>query len=184
VRSAEQIHIARAPPAWSFQTAVTRASACRDLSAVQGFAARDMALSAPEGLKGLRDRALLLLGSLARFAGLSLWPSTSPTNQGRPQDHHPPVETDQEGHGEMIAIARCHNLPRKGRQGVAASCRHQRRSVVPPRLGASGLPIKAFARSSRPTPSGSGSRRQSMDVLQAYVRDADLFRDHAGAGLL
>ncbi len=28
------------------------------------------------------------------------------------------------------------------------------------------------------------SRRKSMDVLQAYVRDADLFRDHAGAGLL
>jgi OFA family oxalate/formate antiporter-like MFS transporter len=25
---------------------------------------------------------------------------------------------------------------------------------------------------------------QSMDVLQGYVRDADLFRDHAGAGLL
>jgi len=23
-----------------------------------------------------------------------------------------------------------------------------------------------------------------MDVLQAYGRDADLFRDHAGAGLL
>jgi integrase len=28
------------------------------------------------------------------------------------------------------------------------------------------------------------SRHRSMDVLQAYVRDADLFRDHAGAGLL
>jgi site-specific recombinase XerD len=28
------------------------------------------------------------------------------------------------------------------------------------------------------------SRRKSMDVLQSYVRDADLFRDHAGAGLL
>jgi hypothetical protein len=27
------------------------------------------------------------------------------------------------------------------------------------------------------------SRHKSMDVLQAYVRDADLFRDHAGAGL-
>ena len=26
------------------------------------------------------------------------------------------------------------------------------------------------------------SRHKSMDVLQAYVRDADLFRDHAGAG--
>ncbi len=28
------------------------------------------------------------------------------------------------------------------------------------------------------------SRHRSMDVLQAYVRDADLFRDHAGVGLL
>ena len=28
------------------------------------------------------------------------------------------------------------------------------------------------------------SRHKSMDVLQAYVGDADLFRDHAGAGLL
>jgi len=28
------------------------------------------------------------------------------------------------------------------------------------------------------------SRRKSMDVLQAYVRDADMFRDHAGSGLL
>jgi hypothetical protein len=28
------------------------------------------------------------------------------------------------------------------------------------------------------------SRHKSMDVLQAYVPDADLFRDHAGAGLL
>jgi hypothetical protein len=28
------------------------------------------------------------------------------------------------------------------------------------------------------------SRHTSIDVLQAYVRDADLFRDHAGVGLL
>lgn len=28
------------------------------------------------------------------------------------------------------------------------------------------------------------SRHKSMDVLQSYVRDADLFQDHAGAGLL
>jgi hypothetical protein len=28
------------------------------------------------------------------------------------------------------------------------------------------------------------SRHKSMDVLQAYVRDADLFQDHAGIGLL
>jgi hypothetical protein len=28
------------------------------------------------------------------------------------------------------------------------------------------------------------SRHKSMDILQSYVRDAELFRDHAGAGLL
>ena len=28
------------------------------------------------------------------------------------------------------------------------------------------------------------SRHKSMDVLQGYVRDADMFRDHAGGGLL
>jgi hypothetical protein len=28
------------------------------------------------------------------------------------------------------------------------------------------------------------SRHKSMDVLQAYVRDANLFENHAGAGLL
>ena len=28
------------------------------------------------------------------------------------------------------------------------------------------------------------SRHKSMDTLRAYVRDAELFRDHAGAGLL
>jgi hypothetical protein len=28
------------------------------------------------------------------------------------------------------------------------------------------------------------SRHKSMDTLRGNVRDADLFRDHAGAGLL
>jgi len=28
------------------------------------------------------------------------------------------------------------------------------------------------------------SRHKSMEVLQGYVRDADIFRDHAGASLL
>jgi hypothetical protein len=28
------------------------------------------------------------------------------------------------------------------------------------------------------------SRHKNMNVLKAYVRDADLFRHHAGAGLL
>jgi hypothetical protein len=43
--------------------------------------ARAMALSAPEGLKGLRDRALLLLASQARFAGLSWSASMSPISR-------------------------------------------------------------------------------------------------------
>jgi hypothetical protein len=29
-----------------------------------------------------------------------------------------------------------------------------------------------------------GSRHKSIDTPRGYVRDADLFRDHAGAGLL
>jgi hypothetical protein len=28
------------------------------------------------------------------------------------------------------------------------------------------------------------SRHKSVDVLRGYVRDAEAFRDHAGAGLL
>jgi hypothetical protein len=28
------------------------------------------------------------------------------------------------------------------------------------------------------------SRHKSMDTLRSYVRDAELFRDHAGSGLL
>jgi hypothetical protein len=28
------------------------------------------------------------------------------------------------------------------------------------------------------------SRHKSMDVLRGYVRDSELFQDHAGAGLL
>lgn len=28
------------------------------------------------------------------------------------------------------------------------------------------------------------SRHESLDVLAGYVRDADLFKDHAGAGFL
>jgi len=33
-------------------------------------------------------------------------------------------------------------------------------------------------------PSSDVSRHKSIDVLSGYVRDADLFRDHTGAGLL
>jgi hypothetical protein len=35
-----------------------------------------------------------------------------------------------------------------------------------------------------PRPHAGLHRHKSMDVLQAYVRGADLFRDHAGTGLL
>ena len=46
-------------------------------------------------------------------------------------------------------------------------------------------PQRATALSERLVPPlDDASRHKSMDVLQAYVRDADMFRDHAGAGLL
>jgi hypothetical protein len=53
---------------------------------------------------------------------------------------------------------------------------------------------KSLSKSKRPTSAaGHGasifkmmdvSRHKSMGTLRSYVRDAELFRDHAGAGLL
>ena len=47
-----------------------------------------------------------------------------------------------------------------------------------------GFLTSAARRARRSSRCANVSRHKSMDVLQGYVRDADLFRDHAGAGLL
>jgi hypothetical protein len=48
----------------------------------------------------------------------------------------------------------------------------------------SGLLTSAAARGASLFKMMDVSRHKSVDVLRGYVRDADAFRDHAGAGLL
>jgi hypothetical protein len=71
--------------------------------------ARAMALSIPEGLKGTRDRALLLLG----FAGAFRRPELVALDVADLEETEEGFKiiirrskTDQEGHGETIAIVR------------------------------------------------------------------------------
>ena len=72
-------------------------------------AARAMALSAPEGLKGLRDRALLLLGFAGAFRRSELV-ALDVADLEETEDGFKIIirrsKTDQEGHGVTIAIAR------------------------------------------------------------------------------
>jgi site-specific recombinase XerD len=71
--------------------------------------ARAMALSAPEGLKGLRDRALLLLGFAGAFRRSELV-ALDVADLKETEDGFKIIirrsKTDQEGHGVTIAIAR------------------------------------------------------------------------------
>src|ERR1700685_3562669 len=71
--------------------------------------ARAMALAAPDGLKGLRDRALLLLGFAGAFRRSELVAlavaDLEETEDGLKINSRR-SKTDQEGHGETIAIVR------------------------------------------------------------------------------
>jgi len=71
--------------------------------------ARAMALAAPDGLKGLRDRALLLLGFAGAFRRSELG-ALEVADLEETEDGLKIVirrsKTDQEGHGETIAIVR------------------------------------------------------------------------------
>jgi site-specific recombinase XerD len=188
--------------------------------------ARAMALAAPEGLKGLRDRALLLLG----FAGAFRRSELVALNVRDLEETEEGLKiiirrskTDQEGHGETIAIVRGHGMscPVKAVKAWLEGAGIREGPVFRPvakggRLGARRLTdksvcdlVKSYATLLGLKASDFGahslragfltsaahrgasvfkmrdvSRHKSMDVLQAYVRDADLFRDHAGAGLL
>jgi hypothetical protein len=79
-----------------------------------------MGLSAPDGLKGLRDRALLLLGFAGAFRRSELVALDVADLEGirrRFQDHHPP-EQDRPGRPRQNDRhrPRRHHLPRQGRQ--------------------------------------------------------------------
>jgi site-specific recombinase XerD len=187
---------------------------------------RDMAKATPAGkLKGLRDRALLLLGFGGAFRRSELVALDVADLEETDEGLRVTIrrsKTDQEGKGAVIAIVRggaCCPVRavrawldaagitegpvfRPVRKGGAVRDRRLTaqsvRLVVKAQAKQAGLDAEEFsAHSLRSGFLTSAARRgasifkmrdvsrhKSMDVLQSYVRDADMFRDHAGAGLL
>jgi site-specific recombinase XerD len=186
---------------------------------------RDMAHAAPGGLKGLRDRALLLLGFGGAFRRSELVALDVVDLEETEDGLRVTIrrsKTDQEAQGVTIAIIRggaCCPVKaikawldaagisdgpvfrpvRKG--GEVRDQRLTAKSVCDlvkayaDRVGLdatlfgahslrAGFLTSAARRGASVFKMRDVSRHKSMDVLQAYVRDADLFRDHAGAGLL
>jgi site-specific recombinase XerD len=187
---------------------------------------RDMAKAAPAGkLKGLRDRALLLLGFGRAFRRSELVALDVADLEETDEGLRVTIrrsKTDQEGVGQTIAIVRggacCpvravrtwldatgiaegpvfRSLRKGGRVRDRRLTDNSVCEIVKAYAAKVGLDGSTFgAHSLRSGFLTSAARRgasifkmrdvsrhKSMDVLQAYVRDADMFRDHAGAGLL
>ncbi len=184
-----------------------------------------MVATAPEGLSGLRDRALLLLGFAGAFRRSELVAldvaDVAETETGLfVTIRH--SKTDQEGQGETIAIARGDiACPVKALRewldaaGIEAGAIFRpidkAGTVRPSRLTCRSVAniVKAYAERAGfdastfsghslragflTSAAGKGasifkmmdvSRHKSVDTLRGYVRDAELFKDHAGAGLL
>jgi len=187
--------------------------------------ARAMAQAAPDGLKGLRDQALLLLGFAGAFRRSELVALDVTDLEETDEGMRVAIrrsKTDQEGKGEIIAIVRGSvNCPVKAvknwlqatsitegslfrsvtKGGRVGNSRLTDKSVAgiiktyARRLGLneadfsghslrSGFLTSAARRGASVFKMRDVSRHKSMDVLQSYIRDAELFRDHAGAGLL
>ncbi len=187
--------------------------------------ARAMMLSAPKGLKGLRDRALISLGFAGAFRRSELV-ALDVADLEETDDGFRVLlkrsKTDQEGKGEVIAVIRggaC--CPVKAVKAWLAAAGISEGAIFRPvakgsrlrpsrltgksvcditkayadRVGLDGATFGAHSLRSGFLTSAAHrgasvfkmrdvSRHKSMDVLQSYVRDAELFRDHAGAGLL
>jgi site-specific recombinase XerD len=184
-----------------------------------------MVATAPEGLTGLRDRALLLIGfggALRRSELVALDVADIEETETGLLVTIRASKTDQEGQGVTIAIAR-------GDAACPARALRTWLEVSGIEAGAIFRPIdkagtvrasrltcrsvanivKAYAERAGFDPAifsghslragfltsaaGKGasifkmmdvSRHKSVDTLRGYVRDAELFKDHAGAGLL
>jgi site-specific recombinase XerD len=186
---------------------------------------RAMARVAPDRIKGLRDRALLLLGFGGAFRRSELVALDVADLEETDEGLRVTIrrsKTDQEGQGVTLAIVRggaC--CPVKALRAWLGAARITEGPIFRPvrkggkvrdmRLSAKSVNdiVKAYAghvgldgaaygaHSLRAGFLTSAARKgasvfkmrdvsphKSMDVLQSYVRDADLFRDHAGAGLL
>jgi site-specific recombinase XerD len=188
--------------------------------------ARDMVKAAPAGkLKGLRYKALLLLGFGGAFRRSELVALDVSDLEETDEGLRVTIrrsKTDQEGHGVTIAVVRGGALcpvravrawldaagitegpvfrpVRKGgavrdrRLTAKSVCDLVKASAASIGLDAStfgahslraGFLTSAARRGASVFKMRDVSRHKSVDVLQAYVRDADMFRDHAGAGLL
>jgi site-specific recombinase XerD len=186
---------------------------------------RSMVAAAPEGLAGLRDRALLLVGFAGAFRRSELVAldvaDIAETETGMLATIRG-SKTDQERQGVTIAIARGDiACPVKAlrawldaagieagslfrpidKAGTVAASRLTCRSVAnivkayAARAGFdantfSGHSLRAGFLTSAAAKGASifkmmdVSRHKSVDTLRGYVRDAELFKDHAGAGLL
>jgi integrase len=185
-----------------------------------------MAKAAPAGkLKGLRDKALLLLGFGGAFRRSELVALDVADIEETDEGLRVTIrrsKTDQDGVGQTIAVVRggaqCPvravrawldaagitegPVFRPVRKGGAVRDRRLSAQTVRIIVRAyakqvgldadefsahslrSGFLTSAARRGASIFKMRDVSRHKSMDVLQSYVRDADMFRDHAGAGLL
>jgi site-specific recombinase XerD len=184
-----------------------------------------MASNMPDGLIGLRDRALLLLG----FAGAFRRSELVALNVADIQEceaglrvHIGRSKTDQEAQGVTIGIVpgavacpvraikawleaaaitdgpvfrsiakgeRVSTVRLSDKSVADIVKRHASRlGLDPAAFGGhslrAGFLTSAAAKGASIFKMMDTSRHKSVDTLRGYVRDAELFRDHAGAGLL
>jgi site-specific recombinase XerD len=183
-----------------------------------------MALTAGDDMKGLRDRALLLIGfagALRRSELVALDVEDLEESELGFKVTIRHSKTDQEGAAQTIAIVRgsvaCPvaalkawleaagitkgPLFRAVRKGGAVTARLSAQSVadlvksyaervgLDPALFAghslrSGFLTSAAKRGASIFKMMDQSRHRSVETLRGYVRDAEIFKEHAGAGLL
>jgi site-specific recombinase XerD len=183
-----------------------------------------MALAASDDMKGLRDRALLLIGFAGAFRRSELVALNIEDLEESELGFKVTIrhsKTDQEGAGQTIAIVRgslaCPVAALKAwleaagittgpvfrsvKKGGAVGGRLPAQSVaeivkcyaervgLDPALFAghsvrSGFLTSAAKRGASLFKMMDQSRHRSVETLRGYVRDAEIFKEHAGAGLL
>jgi site-specific recombinase XerD len=183
-----------------------------------------MAANTGLGLKGLRDRALLLLGFAGAFRRSELVALNLEDIEETPDGMRITIrhsKTDQEGAGQSIAIpfgkiacpvvalkewiatagiqtgAIFRSVNRHGKVGERLTDQsvsdivkeHAERLRLDPKQFAghslrAGFLTSAASRGASIFKMMDVSRHRSVETLRGYVRDAELFKDHAGAGLL
>jgi site-specific recombinase XerD len=183
-----------------------------------------MAANTGLGLKGLRDRALLLLGFAGALRRSELVALNLEDIEETPDGMKITIrhsKTDQEGAGQRIAIplgkiacpiialkewiaaagiqtgAIFRSVNRHGKVGERLTDQsvsdivkeHAARLRLDPDQFAghslrAGFLTSAASRGASIFKMMDVSRHRSVDTLRGYVRDAELFKDHAGAGLL